>query len=401
MKSYGYVARDLAGVQQKGLLQAACSNDVLNQLRKQGFTPISVKEISQATKKIRQRGRRKRIKSADLAAFCWQLETMLQGGIPITTALSIIGEDTDNLLFRDILSQLSERVSKGQPFSECIADFPRVFNRLCCAMILAGETSGNLANAVGKLATYFENRDRITKKVKGAMAYPIFVLTFIVLIVVFIMAFIVPRFRKIFDQMGGTMPAFTRGFMAFYDSLAHNILYMVGAAVVLIALLVAFSKTRKGHCAFSKIVLALPIFGKIVSQAFIVTFCRTTSTLLLAGVSVLDAFNILKGMTDNDVIKSAIIETRDNIVGGSNISSSMSAAGFFPSMVVKMTQVGEESGSTAEVLEKTSEHYERKVDAMVTTLMSLLEPIMIVTVGAIVSVIVIALYLPIFTMSDM
>ena len=166
MKSYGYVARDLAGVQKKGLLQAACSNEVLNQLRRQGFTPISVTEILQATKKTQRRGRRKRIKSADLAAFCWQLATMLQGGIPITTALDIIGEDTDNLLLRDILSQLSEKVSKGQPFSESVAEFPRVFNRLCCAMILAGETSGNLANVVGRLAEYFDNRDRIAKKVK-------------------------------------------------------------------------------------------------------------------------------------------------------------------------------------------------------------------------------------------
>jgi type IV pilus assembly protein PilC len=400
MKSYGYVARDLTGVLKKGSLQAPCSNEVLNQLRKQGFTPISVKEISQVVRKTRQRGRRGRIKSADLATLCWQLATMLQGGIPITTALEIISDDTDNLLLRDILQQLSEKVRKGQPLSDCVAEFPRVFNRLCCAMILAGETSGNLANVVGKLAEYFDNRDKIAKKVKGAMAYPVFVLTFILLIVVFIMAFIVPRFRRIFDQIGGTMPAFTRGFMAFYDTLSHNSLYLLGAVVFLIVLVVSFTKTPRGHYWLSKTLLKIPIFGKIISYAFVATFCRTTSTLLVAGVSVLDAFNILTGMTDNDIIKSAIAQTKENIEGGSDISSSMSEAGFFPNMVVKMIQVGEESGSTAEVLEKTSEHYERKVDTLVTALMSLLEPVMIVTVGAIVSVIVIALYLPIFTMSD-
>lgn len=401
MKSYGYVARDLAGALKKGFLQAACSNEVLNQLRKQGFTPISVKEISPIAKKTQKRGRRKRIKSANLATLFWQLATMLQGGIPITTALDIISEDTDNLLLHDIFDQLSEKVSKGQPLSESVAEFPRVFNRLCRAMILAGETSGNLSNVVGKLAEYYNNRDKIVKKVKGAMAYPTFVLSFIILIVVFIMAFIVPRFRSIFDQMGGTMPAFTRGFMAFYDILAHNILFILGAIFSLIVLAVSFAKTQKGHHWLSKITLKIPIFGKIVSHAFVVTFCRTMSTLLIAGVSVLDAFNILTGMTNNDIIKSAIIRTKENIEGGTNISSSMSEAGFFPNMLVKMLQVGEESGSTAEVLEKTSEHYERKVDTMVTALMSLLEPVMIVTVGAIVSVIVIALYLPIFTMSDM
>lgn len=401
MKSYGYVARDSRGTQKKGFAQAISSTEVLNQLREQGFTPISVKEVVQTTKKPKERGQRKRVKSADLAALCWQLSTMLQGGIPITTALDIIGEDTDNLQLRMILRRLSEKVKKGQPFSESVAEFPKVFNRLACAMVMAGETSGNIASAMGKLAQYFENRDKLAKKVKGAMAYPIFVLSFIILIVIFIMAFIVPRFRKIFDQIGGTLPAFTRGFMGFYDVLRYNILYIIGAVIVLTVLAKLAARTTKGHYVFSKILLALPLFGKIFSQAFVATFCRTTSTLLAAGVSVLEAFNILTGMTDNDIIKSAILKTRENIVGGSNISASMSSSGFFPNMVVKMIQVGEESGSLPEVLEKTSEHYERKVDAMITTLMSLLEPVMIISVGGVVSIVVIALYLPIFTMSDM
>ena len=401
MKSYGYVARDAKGTQKKGLAQAISSTEVLNQLREQGFTPISVKEVAQKTKKPKERGQRKRVKSADLAALCWQLATMLQGGIPLTTALDIIGEDTDNVQLRMILRQLSEKVKKGQPFSESVAEFPKVFNHLACTMVMAGETSGNIASAMGKLAQYFENRDKLAKKVKGAMAYPIFVLSFIILIVIFIMAFIVPRFRKIFDQIGGTLPAFTRGFMGFYDILRYNILYIIGGVIVLIFLAKFASRTKKGHYIFSRILLALPLFGKIFSQAFVATFCRTTSTLLAAGVSVLEAFNILTGMTSNDIIRSAILKTRESIVGGSNISASMSSAGFFPNMVIKMIQVGEESGSLPEVLEKTSEHYERKVDAMITTLMSLLEPVMIISVGGVVSIVVIALYLPIFTMSDM
>jgi type IV pilus assembly protein PilC len=402
MKSYGYVARDLTGVLRKGLLEAACSNEVLNQLRKEGFTPISVKEIVPTTeKKTQRRARRKRIKSADMATLCWQLSTMLQGGIPITTALTIISEDTDNLLLQDIFNQLSQKVSKGQPLSESVAEFPRVFSRLSCAMILAGETSGNLTAVMAKLANHYDNRDKIAKKIKGAMAYPVFVLSFICLIVIFIMAFIVPRFRKIFDQIGGTMPAFTRGFMAFYDILTHHIHYIVGAISLVVVLAIAFSKIPKGHRWFSKISLTVPLFGKVVSQGFLVTFCRTMSTLLNSGVSVIEAFNILTGMTNNDIIKSAIMRTKKSIEGGSNIASSMRETGFFPNMLVKMIQVGEESGSTADVLDRTSEHYERKVDTIITALMSLLEPVMIVTIGAVVSVIVIALYLPIFTMSDM
>jgi type IV pilus assembly protein PilC len=400
MKSYGYVARDTMGVQKKGLTQAASSTIVVDRLREQGLTPISVKEVASRTPKARRATRSKRIKSSDLAALCWQLTTMLEGGIPITTALDIVSQDIVHQYLQKVLREISDKVKKGKPFSESVAEFPKVFNRLCCAMLLAGETSGNISGAMGKLAQYFDNRDKLAKKVKGAMAYPIFVMTFIIIIVVFIMAFIVPRFRKIFDQIGGELPAFTQGFMTFYDMLAHNLLYIIGCIVLLVVSMVMISRNKGGHYMFSKLALRLPLFGKVFSQAFIVTFCRTTSTLLTSGVSVLEAFNILTGMTDNDIIKSAIMRTREHIVSGSNISLSMAAAGFFPNMVVKMIQVGEESGSLPVVLERASQHYERKVDATVTTMMSLLETIMIITVGAVVSVVVIALYLPIFTMSD-
>jgi type IV pilus assembly protein PilC len=400
MKSYRYIARDSAGARRKGLTQAISSNDVLNWLREQGFTPISVNEISGHAAQSWGTRHQKRIKSADLAALCWELATMLDGGIPVTTAFDTIAEDTENLRLQQVLQQLSEKVKRGQPFSESVAEFPRVFNRLSCAIILAGETSGNLAGAMNKLAEYFESRDKLAKKIKGAMAYPIFVFAFILLIVAFIMAFIIPRFSAIFDQIGGELPALTRGFMGFYDILRYNFHFIIGFILLLIASVVLVAKTKKGHYLLSKIILVVPLFGKVFNQSFVATFCKTMSTLLAAGVSVLDALDILAGMTGNDVIKTAVMKTRENIVDGANISLSISTAGFFPNMVVKMMQVGEESGSLPIVLERTSNHYERKVDSTITTMVGLLEPIMIVTVGAIVLVVVLALYMPIFTMSN-
>jgi len=226
------------------------------------------------------------------------------------------------------------------------------------------------------------------------------VLGFIVLIVIFIMAFIIPRFRIIFDQIGGELPAFTRGFMGFYDILHYNLHYIIASVLFLIVFAVVAYRTKKGHYLFSKITLVIPLFGKVIRQTFVATLCRTMSTLVVAGVSVLDIFDILSGMTDNDVMKSAVIQTRERIVGGSNISLSMASVGFFPNMVIKMIRVGEESGSLSTVLERTSAHYERKVDSTITVMTSMLEPLMIVTIGAIVLVVVLALYLPIFTMSD-
>ena len=401
MRNYKYVARDTAGRRKEGLTQAISSNDVLSWLREQGFTPISVNEITVGSEKAQQKTNRGRIKSADLAALCWQLTTMLEGGIPITIALDTTAEDIEQLTLRQVLEEMSDKIKKGKPFSECAAEFPKVFNQLCCALILAGETGGNLAQALRKLAEYFESRDKLAKKVKGAVAYPIFILGFIVLIVIFIMAFIIPRFRVIFDQIGGELPAFTRAFMGFYDMMRFNLHYITGGVLFLIIGTVLFNKTKTGHYLFSRIILALPLFGKVFQQAFLVIFCRTMATLLAAGVSVLEVLDILAAMSTNDIIKSAVTRAREHIVEGSNISLSIAAAGFFPNMVIKMIQVGEESGSLPNVLERTSDLYERKAEATIATMMALLEPFMIVTVGSIVLVVVLALYLPIFTMSEM
>ncbi len=401
MKSYTYIARDSSGQRKEGRRDAASSHDILAWLREQGYTPVSVNEmVSGADMKNRRVSHRGRIKASELAAFCWQLTTMVEGGIAITTALETISEDVENLQLRSVLQQILEKIRKGETFSSSVAAFPNVFNNLACAMILAGETSGTLSEVLRKLAEHFDNRDKLAKKVRGAMAYPVFVLVFIVLIVIFIMAFIIPRFRIIFDQLGSKLPAFTQGFMSFYDILRGNLFYIIGFVLLVVVSAVTTSKTKKGHYFFSKLALVLPLFGKVIRQAFVAMFCKTMATLVGAGVSMLDVFDILSGMTNNDIIKAAILQARERIVGGLNISLSMASAEFFPNMVVKMIQVGEESGSLATVLERTSIHYERKVDTTITMMTSLLEPIMIVTVGAIVLVVVLALYLPIFTMSD-
>ncbi|MHC4395168.1 MAG: type II secretion system F family protein [Planctomycetota bacterium] len=400
MKNYKYIVRDSSGQRKEGSKQAASSNDVLAYLREQGFIPISVSEIVTTKAKKTQKGsRKKRIKSAELAAIFWQMTTMVEGGIPITAALETIAEDIENLQLQHVLRQVLEKVEKGETFSDSLGQFPKIFNQLARAIILAGETGGNLPEALRRLAEYFENRDKLKKKVQGAMAYPIFVLVFIVLIVVFIMTFIIPRFVNIFDQMGGELPGFTKGFMGFYNIVRHNLHYIIGTVLLLVTLGIFTFKTRKGHYLFCKIALVSPLFGKIFRQSFVVTFCKTMSMLIASGVTVLEVFDILLTMTTNDIILNAITQTREQIVGGADISSSLSTSGFFPNMTVKMIQIGEESGSLSTVLERTAYYYERKVDSMITTLMTLLEPVMIVTVGGIVLVVVLALYLPIFTMS--
>ena len=399
MKSFKYSACDASGARKEGLTQAESDNDVIAWLREHAYTPVSVQEIAQASQQKKSRGRRRRrIKSGEIAALCWQVTTMVEGGIPITTAFETISDDIENLQLQSVLRQILDKMRRGESFSASISEFPKVFDQLSRAIILAGETSGNLPDALKRVAEHFDNRDKLARKVKGAMAYPIFVLCFIVLIVIFIMTFIIPRFRTIFDQFGNKLPAFTQAFMDFYDIIRYNLLFIIGFVFISVCLVIFTSRTPKGHRLFSRLALRLPLFGKIISQAFVSTFCKTTATLLAAGVSVLEVFDILSTMTKNDVIKDAIVKARELIVQGSNVSLGLANAGFFPNMVVKLIQVGEESGSLPQVLERTSDYYERKVDSTIDTVLGLLEPVMIVTVGAIVLVVILALYLPIFSM---
>jgi type IV pilus assembly protein PilC len=399
MKSYTYVARDAGGARRDGMLAANSSNEALEILHHRQFTPIGIQET--VVKGVKDRkSARGRVRSSDLGAVCWQLSTMLEGGMSITTALDIIAEDTDNLQLRQVLQLARSRVSEGRLLSEGFGGSPKVFNRFALAIIVAGETSGDLGQALRALADHFDGRDRIAKKIRGAVAYPIFVVSLITVVIIGIMTLIVPRFQMIFSQLGGQLPGFTRAFMGFYQALCHNALYFAAAGALAIGGGVLLSRTKRGHLFLSKLVLRLPLFGKLFVESFVATFCRTTATLLDAGVPILDTLEILRGMTTNDVIVSAIASVKQHVTGGSNVALGMAAAGFFPNMVVKMAQVGEESGALPAILRKTSEHYERRTASTIDTMTALLEPIMITTIGAVVLVVVIALYLPIFTMSN-
>jgi type IV pilus assembly protein PilC len=400
MKSYTYVARDAEGTRRNGVLAANSPSEVMEILHHRQLTPVGIEEtpVQGARNRKVARGR---VGSAELAAMCWQLSTMLEGGMSITAALDLIAEDTEHPQLRRVLQEARAKVSEGRLLSEGLGSDPRVFNRLALALIVAGETSGDLGQALRALAGHFDNRDRIAKKIRGAIAYPIFVVTLITTMVIGIMALIVPRFRMIFDQLGGQLPLFTRGFMRGYDVLCHQALYVVVVGALLVGAGVLWARTPGGHRFWSRLVLRLPLFGKLLAESFVAMFCRTLATLLEAGVPVLEALEILRSMAANDGIASAIARVKQHVTNGSNVALGMAVAGFFPNMVVKMTQVGEESGDLSAILRKTSDHYERRVASTVDALTSLLEPLMITTIGVIVLVVVIALYLPIFTMSGM
>jgi type IV pilus assembly protein PilC len=400
MKNFSYVARDISGQPQNGYSKALNKNDVMVWLRDQGLIPVEVRLLDSSNRAAKRVFSRKSVKSIEISSFCWQMHAMLEGGVSITSAMETIAEDCDNLYFQNIIKQLSANIENGESFSSSVGKFPHVFNKMFCSMVMAGESGGSLPVALKRLAEFFDSKDKLTRQIKSALAYPIFVVGFIIMLMIFIMTFIIPRFKSLFDDIGGELPMITQWFMAFYDFVSGNILYITIIAAGSVLGCILYCRSPLGSGVYSRFILRVPLIGKIISQGFIVMFCRTFSTLLSAGVSVLEALEILSGMSNNAVIRSAIIMARSQIVEGSGISLGMSASKFFPNLLVKMVQVGEESGSLSNVLDRTSVYYERKVETTIATIMAVLEPILIVAVGIIVLVIVLALYLPIFSLSD-
>ncbi len=401
MAKYRYIAKNLAGQELEGLASAVTKDDVFSWLKEQGLTPLSVDEPSWRIRSLKKSPGKRRIRSSQLAAVFWQLNTMLEGGIPLTEALAAVAEDIANKQLRAVLEGVLQRIRRGGDLSHGISAYPKVFNPLVRALILAGETSGDLSLALSRVAKHYQTCDQLRRKIIKALLYPAFVLAFVMVVVSVLMIFVIPRFREVFVEMGGSIPAFTQTFMSAYDTLVHNVHYI--AIVVTLTVLsasVLHTKTKRGHQFFSKLSLRIPMIGRVLKQAFVVRYCRTMSNLLNGGVPVLDVFQILKDMTTNDVTRSAVMHTNEKVIEGSGIAEGMADSKFFPNMVVKMVQAGEKSGSLPQVLDKTGDYYEEQMDATIATLIAMLEPAMIMIFGVIVFVTVLALYLPVIELSN-
>ena len=400
MATFRYVAITTTGEKITGTLQGETQGEILAWLREKSHTPVTLDEIAIGSGEQKKASRRFYIRSSDMASFCWQLNTMIDGGVPITDAIDTINEDIGNLKLQQVLGEVSGAMKTGQSFYESLEGYPKVFNDFFRAMIQAGELSGTLSIVLGRLADYYDRKDELQGKVKKAVAYPTFVVGFVAFIIVIMMTFIIPRFVEIFDSFGSELPAFTRNFLNGYNFIMHNAHYLLGSLAATVTVLVLYNRTARGHRSFSTLWLRVPLMGKIILAAFVATYGRAMATLLSAGVPVLDAIEIVQGMSRNDIIRDTLARTREQIAEGAGIALSMSGNKVFPSLMVKMTQVGEESGSLPQVLDRCSNYYEKQVDVVVMTMISVLEPAMIVIVGGIVCTVLLALYMPIFSMGE-
>ncbi|MGV3531310.1 MAG: type II secretion system F family protein, partial [Chthoniobacteraceae bacterium] len=339
---------------------------------------------------------KKTVSSKVLMIFTRQLATLIDAGLPLLRGLNVLAKQEKDPVLRNTINALADSVQGGSTFSESMAQHPRIFNKLYINMVKAGELGGVLELVLNRLAEFQEKAQRIKNKVVAAMAYPVIVLMIAMLIMLFLLAFIVPKFEQIFhDMLGGKpLPALTQVVINASNGLKTNWIFLFAGIVVIVVAYKMVAKTPGGRQLIDKIMLKAPLFGDLTRKSSISRFSRTLGTLVTSGVPILQALNITRDTAGNAIVADAVTKVHDAVKEGESIVAPLEASGVFPPMVISMVDVGEETGQLPEMLLKIAEVYDDEVDNAVEGLTSLLEPIMIVLLALIVGTIVIALFMP-------
>ncbi len=395
MSTYVFKAIDLSGGKAKGEVEADSKQAVSDQLKQRGLIVLDISD-KHSSKNI-EISLVKRVAPADLAIFARQLSTMISSGMSILRALYVLEEQTDDKFLKETIVAVRKDVEAGLSLSDAMSRHPKVFNPLFVAMTEAGEMGGVLESSLVRVADQLQKDAALRKQVKSAMVYPTLVLVFAVGVMMALVAFLVPVFEGVFKEFGGNLPALTQVSVAMSDVVTHYwwMMFMVTAAVVVA--FVKWKKTTWGRRQWDHFRLHVPMkIGTIVQQVAVARWSRTLASLTHAGVPLLQALEIT-GRTGGNV---AVQESMDGVIAsvkrGGTIAAPLAQAPIFPSMVTHMVGVGEETGALDEMLDRIAEFYEEQVEAAVKALMSILEPIMIIVIGAMVGFIVISMYLPLF-----
>ncbi|MEN6625496.1 MAG: type II secretion system inner membrane protein GspF [Candidatus Sumerlaeia bacterium] len=405
MAEYSYEALDKGGKQVKGTIDAANEDVIIEKLRDMGYYPLRVspnkKKAGQDVDILALPGLKlifHRIKTKHVCTFTRQLATLIDAGLPIMRSLTILREQVESAIFKDKIRQMANDIESGSSLSDAFSKHPRQFNKLFVNMVRAGEIGGVLEHVLNKVADYLEKSEALKGKVKSAMMYPVVVSVMALAIVVFLLVKIIPKFTEIFSQMGAELPLPTRILVEASNLLIYKAWIPLIFVVVIVVIYKQINKTRQGKYVFDRMWMRMPVFGSLIKKVAIARFAGTLSTLINAGVPILQALDICRDSSGNEVITRAMEKVYQSVKDGETIHEPLSTERVFPPLVVHMVAVGEETGAIDHMLTKVAEAYDREVDDTVNALTSLLEPLMIVFLGALVGGIVIALYLPIFNM---
>lgn len=394
--TFAWEGVDRKGDKVKGELSSTSPLLVKAQLRKQGINP----------KKVRKKGTElfsagKKIKPMDIAIFTRQMATMMKAGVPLLQAFDIIGEGFDNPNMRKLVENIKQEVSSGNSFAAALRKQPQYFDDLYCNLVDSGEQSGALETLLDRVALYKEKTEALKAKIKKAMTYPIAVIVVAIVVSAILLIKVVPQFQDVFRGFGAELPAFTMMVIGLSETLQESGL-LVLAGIVAFALLFreAHRRSTAFHNAVDRGVLKLPLVGDILYKSAVARFARTLSTTFAAGVPLVDALDSVSGATGNVVFRSATQKVKADVSTGMQLNFSMRTTGTFPTMAVQMAAIGEESGALDEMLDKVASFYEDEVDNMVDNLTTLMEPMIMAVLGVLVGGLIIAMYLPIFTLGS-
>jgi type IV pilus assembly protein PilC len=399
MASYAYSAINAQGAVMNGVLSAPDADAARDQLRAKGLLAQSLVESAEAAAEEGSTGLGKRVKPRSLQIFSRQFATMIEAGLSVVAALTILEEQTDDERLAAVVTAVRQEVESGSLLSEAMALHPKVFSRLYIAMVEAGEAAGVLDQVLDRVAYQIEKETAIKRRVKGAMVYPTVVICFASLVLVGMLMFIVPIFVNIFASLGGDLPKLTQIVLSVSNVLRHD-WFIVFPLVFGIIFGLRYAKgTEAGRRVWDRIKLRVPMkIGDTVRKVSMARFSRTLSTLVGAGVDIIKALEITGQTSGNWVIESSLAEVRTLVQEGVPIAVPLAADPTFPPMVAQMVRIGEESGELEKMLGKIADFYEDEVDAAVAALTSIIEPLMMIGVGAMVGTILIAMYMPMFKM---
>ncbi|MCX5669436.1 MAG: type II secretion system F family protein [Candidatus Omnitrophica bacterium] len=399
MNTYKYSAKDKKGLSVSGIIQAASEAEVADILHKKEMVVFSVEfaKISTANPKPID----KKVKLDDLVVFSRQLATMIDAGIPLVNALGILAEQIENESLRGIVGNVRQDIEAGMSFCDALAKHPLVFSDLFVNMVKAGEASGMLNEILDRLATFMEKQAALNRKIISSLVYPAVVVSMAIIITAVLLIKVVPTFKGIFDSLGGTLPMPTQVLILVSDLLRKYLLFSILFLGGGIYLFKRYLKTEKGRYAFDRLTLKAPVFGPLLRKLAVAKFSRTFSTLVKSGVSVLSALDIVSKTAGNKVVEEAVVNCSKSVRDGEPISRPLAKSGVFPPMVTRMINVGEQTGQLEKMLSKIADFYDDQVDAAAGALTSLIEPLVIAFLGIVIGGIVVALFLPIFKISQL
>ena len=398
--NFKYAAKDRDGKNVTGILDAVDRNAAIGMLRKRDLVIISLDESRSGFNLSAVFKSKKRIKLEDLVIFSRQLATMVDAGIPLVSALDILGEQIENKTFSACIIEIRNEVEAGSSLSEALARHKSVFSQLFVNMVKAGESSGMLDEILDRLALYLEKTNSLQRKIKSALVYPAVVSSMALAITLVLLLKVIPVFKGIFAGFGAQLPRPTMILIMISDTLQKYFLICASIIIAIGFAVARYVRTEKGKLQFDTLLLHLPVFGILFTKVAVSKFTRTLSTLIRSGVPILSALEIVGKTSGNALVEHAIDNVRANVREGESVAEPLARSKIFPPMVTRMVAVGEQTGELEKMLSKIADFYDEQVDAAVTALTSMMEPFIIAFLGIVIGSIVICMFLPIFKITS-